>query len=545
MIPAPGPVIIGAGLAGLITALELSPTPCLLLTTGALTGDCASAWAQGGLAAAVGPDDSPAQHAADTIAAGAGLCHPDVVERITAAAPAAVERLQRIGARLDRAADGSLRLGLEAAHSRHRIVHAAGDGSGAELVRAAVAAVQRTASITVLEHTRAVRILTDPDHGGVVGVLVVDATGPRVITTDRVVLATGGLGGLFLHTTNPTGATGSGLALGMRAGAQARDLEMVQFHPTALDVGADPLPLVSEAVRGDGAILVRSNGQPLMADCLAPRDVVARAVWAAQQGGQPVFLDATSIGARFATRFPTITAACAQAGLDPAHQPLPIRAAAHYHMGGLVVDGQGRTTVPGLWAVGEVASTGLHGANRLASNSLLEAVVCAQWVAHSVQSAEPTPQKDQHRQLTASTHGSPRFAATGSPAAATSVAANAPSPVATRPVAHSEAALAADARAASAATMRQVRSVVSGAAGVLREQASLTRAVRQLQPLAADNDAALVGLMVCWSALHRTESRGAHTRSDYPGEQAATHTLVSMNSVLDDLAGADRSERSA
>ncbi len=544
MITAPGPVIIGAGLAGLVTALELAPTPCMLITAGALTGDCASAWAQGGLAAAVGPDDSPARHAVDTIAAGAGLCHPDVVERITAAGPAAVERLQRIGARLDRAPDGSLRLGLEAAHSRHRIVHAAGDGTGAELVRAAVAAAQRTASITVLEHTRALRILTDPEHGGVVGVFVADASGSRVIPTDQVVLATGGLGGLFLHTTNPTGATGSGLALGLRAGAQARDLEMVQFHPTALDVGADPLPLVSEAVRGDGAILVRANGQPLMADCLAPRDVVARAVWAAQQGGQRVFLDTTSIGSRFATRFPAITAACATAGLDPARQPLPIRAAAHYHMGGLVVDGQGRTTVPGLWAVGEVASTGLHGANRLASNSLLEAVVCAQWVAVSLQSAQRRrPEPGWEGRLTSAgainTSWSPTLpslaagsVAASSAAASSAVASSVPTPLETG-------------AQATTSAIRQVRSLVSGAAGVVREQASLTRAIRQLRPLAHDDDAALIALMVCWSALHRTESRGAHTRSDYPGEQPATHTLACLDGVLGELGGAQRRERSA
>ncbi|EWT07524.1 L-aspartate oxidase, partial [Intrasporangium chromatireducens Q5-1] len=404
------PVIVGAGLAGLVTALRLAPHPVIVLAAGRLGHGAASGWAQGGIAAALGDDDSAQLHAADTIAAGAGLCEPEVVARITAAAPAAVDYLAELGARFDRTPDGRYRLGLEGAHSRRRIVHAAGDGTGAEVLRAVVGAVRRTPSITVLEGTIATRLLVaDGRVAGVAAERAAWSPAPALLATpahaapgalasrsfqlrsERVILATGGSGQLWRHTTNPTGSRGQGLALAARAGAELRDLEMVQFHPTALDVGLDPMPLVSEAVRGAGALLVDATGAPLTDDPLAARDVVARAVWGELSRGGRVFLDARgALGSRFADAFPTVARACQAAGIDPATDLIPVRPAAHYQCGGVTVDRHGRTTVPGLWAVGEVASTGLHGANRLASNSLLEAVVCGGWVADDLANDLPS-----------------------------------------------------------------------------------------------------------------------------------------------------------
>src|SRR5262247_583557 len=378
------PIIVGAGLAGLLTALHLVPEPVIVLAKAPLALGAASAWAQGGIAAAVGADDDPALHAADTMAAGAGLCDASMVERITAAAPGAVDDLARRGVAFDRSADGRFKLGLEAAHGRRRIVHAGGDGTGREIMRALIASVQQTPSITVLDGVEARRLIMA--DGRLAGVLAQTRTGPLLLASSRVVIATGGL---YRHSTNPLGAIGQGLALAARAGAVLTDMEFVQFHPTALDVGLDPMPLVSEAVRGEGAILVDEAGERFVAGHgrgeLEPRDVVTRAVWGHIIGGHRVFLDARNpLGKHFAERFPLIGAHCNSAGINPATMPIPVRPAAHYHMGGIAVDKGGRTSIEGLWACGEAAATGLHGANRLASNSLLEAACCARWVAASV-----------------------------------------------------------------------------------------------------------------------------------------------------------------
>src|SRR5271165_1872600 len=386
------PVIVGGGIAGLMTALRLAPMPAVVLAKAPLQTEASSVWAQGGIAAALGPDDDPALHFADTLAAGDGLCDADVASRVTAAGPAAVQMLLQYGVRFDRDPAGTIRLGREAAHARRRIVHATGDGTGKEIMRALVAAVRQTPSITVLEDFQVRRLIIV--DGMVSGVLAASAFGPVLLPTSRVVLATGGIGGLFLHTTNPRGSFGQGLALAARAGAALVDLEFVQFHPTALDAGGHPLTLVSEAVRGEGATLIDETGTRFMSGVpgaeVAPRDVVARAVWRHLTDGHRVFLDATAaLGSRFAGHFPVIAAACAACGIDPATQPIPVRPAAHYHMGGIAVDWRGRSTLAGLWACGETAGTGLHGANRLASNSLLEAVVGAGWVADSVAAAPP------------------------------------------------------------------------------------------------------------------------------------------------------------
>jgi len=471
------PIIIGAGLAGLLTALHLAPEPVVVLAKEPLASGAASAWAQGGIAAAVGADDDPSLHAADTVAAGAGLCNVLMVERTTDAAPEAVADLVRWGVAFDRSADGRFKLGLEAAHGRRRIVHARGDGTGREILRALICSVRRAPSITVLEGVEARRLMMA--DGRPVGVLAQTKSGLLLLRSSRVVIATGGIGGLYRHTTNPLGAIGQGLALAARAGAVLRDMEFVQFHPTALDVGRDPMPLVSEAVRGDGAILVDEAGKRFMAGHsrgeLEPRDIVARAVRGHIAEGHCVFLDARkALGTHFAERFPIIGAHCHAAGIDPATTPIPVRPAAHYHMGGIGVDQAGRTSIEGLWACGEVAATGLHGANRLASNSLLEAACCARWVAASV---------------------------------AGTVTRNR---VALRPAAVPRETVDAG----------PVREIISRHAGVLRAGDGLRTAIEALQPLAFDDhsaaDPALVGLMIATAALLREESRGGHWRTDFP-----------------------------
>src|SRR2546423_2337637 len=390
------PVIVGGGIAGLMTALALAPQPVVLLSKAPLGFEASSVLAQGGIAACIGADDDASLHLTDTLAAGARLCDEAIAAAIVAAAPDAIERLARLGVAFDRDSSGNIVLGLEAAHSRRRIVHAGGDATGRDIIRALVRRVNETPSITVIEAIAARRLIVEDN--AVTGLLCQTERGPVLFATDRVVIATGGIGGLFLHSTNPAGSFGQGLALAARAGAVMGDLEFIQFHPTALDGSAYPLKLVSEAVRGEGAVLVDENGDRFMADVLGaeldPRDVVARAVWQHMAKGHRAFLDASNVtGLDFAKRFPAITALCRESGIDPATQPIPIRPAVHYHMGGILVDQAGRTSVDGLWACGEAACTGLHGANRLASNSLLEAAVCGGWVAQAILGTTFTPRR--------------------------------------------------------------------------------------------------------------------------------------------------------
>ncbi|MGO9135643.1 MAG: L-aspartate oxidase [Methylovirgula sp.] len=471
------PLIIGGGLAGLMTALQMAPEPVVLLSKTPLGIETSSALAQGGIAAAVGPDDNPELQIADTLAAGDGLCDRAAVERIIRGGPAAIEDLTRYGVRFDRDAQGKLLLGLEAAHSRKRIVHAGGDASGREIVRALVEAVRATPSITLIEGLAAKRLIVE--DGAVRGVLANGPCGPVLLPTSRVVIATGGVGGLYQHGTNPAGSFGQGLALAARAGAKLADVEFVQFHPTALDSTGFPLKLISEAVRGEGAVLIDEKGTRFVTGVpgaeLAPRDVVARAIWHHLQDGHHVYLDPRGIkGLDFAKRFPAITALCATAGVDPTREPIPIRPAAHYHMGGIMVDLDGKTSLDGLWACGEAACTGLHGANRLASNSLLEAAVCGKFVAESLKATPAREHALGEVEIGAPTRSDPT----------------------------------------------PVRPILSRAAGVLRERATLESAAAALYPLVTENgpasDAALVGLMIVVAALRREESRGGHARSDFP-----------------------------
>ena len=387
-----------------MTALALAPQPVLLLTSAPLGLESSSALAQGGIAASIGADDDASLHLEDTLAAGDGLCDEAVAAAILAAAPAAIEQLVRLGVVFDRDAGGNIALGLEAAHSRRRIVHAGGDATGRDIIRALARKVRETPSITVIEATTARRLVVEDN--AVTGVLGRYRPGAGVVChrprrdRDRRHRRSVSAG------TNPTGSFGQGLALAARAGAVMADIEFVQFHPTALDSGSFPLKLISEAVRGEGAILIDENGERFMADVpgaeLAPRDVVARAVWRHMAAGHRVFLDASNVrGSDFARRFPAITALCREAGIDPVTQPIPVRPAAHYHMGGIAVDMAGRTSIDGLWACGEAACTGLHGANRLASNSLLEAAVCGGWVAKDCRIWPPRPDQAARSQAAA------------------------------------------------------------------------------------------------------------------------------------------------
>jgi len=370
-------VVIGSGVAGMATALAAAPAPVRLLCRAPDGSGSASALAQGGIAAALGEGDSAAAHAHDTLEAGARHNDAAAVRWLCEAAPATVSWLAAQGVAFDRAADGRLQLGREGGHGARRIVHAGGDATGAALVRALRARVEAASHVQWRGGVDAEALLLR--DGRVAGVRVRDTRGRcEEIEAAAVVLATGGIGALYAHTSNPPGADGAGLALALAAGAVARDLEFMQFHPTALAVNGHGLPLLTEALRGAGARLLDAAGAPLMHGLhplgdLAPRDVVARRVWQArQQGG--AWLDATPVAGDWQARFPTVLAACLAHGLDPRREPLPITPVAHFHMGGVDTDLDGRSSLPGLYAVGEAACNGVHGANRLASNSLLEAV---------------------------------------------------------------------------------------------------------------------------------------------------------------------------
>jgi len=493
-------VVVGSGAAGLAAALRAREAGLrIIVVTKSSLSDSNTRWAQGGIAVALpcGPDsdDSPERHAADTITAGAGLCEPNAVAAILAGGPAAVTRLRRRGAVFDAAADGTLARGREGGHSEFRVLHAGGDATGAEVERALADTVRRERIPVLEQHLAAEVLLTG--SGAAAGLLVLAAGGrPGLVRAPAVLLATGGLGQLYQVTSNPAVATGDGLALALAAGAAAADVEFVQFHPTVLYSGSRPrgtAPLVTEALRGEGAVLVDATGAPVMAGVhpladLAPRDVVAAAItqrMAQAPGGvdDHVFLDATGLGPQtLRRRFPSVRAACLAAGIDPARQPIPVAPAAHYHCGGVLTGLDGRTSVPGLYAAGEVARTGLHGANRLASNSLLEGLVMGERAALAI-AARPA-----RRRLP-----EPRPASAPPPAA---------DPAALRRLMSRHAAIGRD---------------QTGLAGAL---AGLARPAQQAAAASrAGYEAAFLTLAaraVLAAAAERTESRGCHVRTDYP-----------------------------
>ncbi len=505
-------VVVGAGLAGLFTALKLSPLPVTVVSAAPLGEGASSVWAQGGIAAAVGEGDTTDKHATDTIRAGAGLVDDTVAKTIAGEAPDRIRDLLEFGVPFDRSLEGNFVLSREAAHSEKRVVRVSGDRAGAAIMQALIATVRKTPSIRLLEGYEAEDLIVE--DGRIAGIRMIRGvergTGKyELMPAAAVVFATGGIGGLYSVTTNPTYARGEALAIAARAGATIADAEFVQFHPTAMDVGRDPTPLASEALRGEGATLVNSDGKRFMADLhtdaeLAPRDIVTRGVFAEIAAGRGAFLDCRkTIGKDFAQKFPTVFGYCEEAGIDPTRDLIPIAPAAHYHMGGIATNLNGRTDVEGLWAVGEVACTGLHGANRLASNSLLEAVVIAARVAADI---------------------------TGLAEGADDLG-----PVAPRRI---EDGLTAD-RAARAEMLDDIRRTMSANVGVIRDRQGLRRAFNKFNAIErkAGSDLVLANMalaarLVTGAALIRRESRGAHFRSDHPElKPFARHSLVKLKGL--------------
>ncbi len=486
-------VIVGAGAAGLFSALSLAPKRVIILSKEPFGGVCASKWAQGGMAAAVDKKDTIVSHISDTIKAAAGTADTEVVNVLINEAPRYVKILEKYGVQFDRDNTGTFRLNREACHNHRRVLRAAaGDGFGHELMRALTEAVRKTPSIIFIEGITAERIIRSngSDKGAVQGVLGrrTKENKPVIFTAPAVILATGGIGDLYAKTTNPPGTAGRGIAIAARAGAQLSDLEFVQFHPTALDTNENPAPLATESLRGEGAHLLNGLGEKFMPKYhkmaeMAPRDVVSRAIFAQLQKSQKAFLDCRHINV---THFPAFLQTCARVGLDPKHDLVPVTLAAHYHMGGVATDLKGRTSVSGLWACGEVAATGLHGANRLASNSLMEVIVMSGRTAADIKNTGiSTPEKIQ-----INIEALPTL----------------PQTCVLQPEEDT------------------LRNIMTDIAGIVRHKHNMIKALRDIisieQKAEGVNsrlaDRALVSRMIIISALHRTESRGGHYRSDYP-----------------------------
>jgi L-aspartate oxidase len=484
-------LIVGAGLAGLYAALCLAPRKVTVLSPMPLGKGASSAWAQGGVAAAMDKNDTAAAHAKDTIAAGDGIVDPEVAKFVTEGAAFHILELADAGTPFDRAPDGGFVMSREAAHSFARVVRVKGDQAGYAIMKALIGAVQKTPTIEVIEGTTALRLLTR--DGAMTGVVVSEDGGiPYVIRASAYLLAAGGAGSLFARTTNPPSVRGLALGMAARAGAKIADAEFVQFHPTAIDLDKDPAPLATEALRGEGAILLNKNGERFMEKVhpdleLAPRDIVARAIFDQHQKGlRPVLDTRKAIGARIDSDFPAVSKACREAGIDPVMQSIPVVPAAHYHMGGVATDLQGKSSIDGLWVSGEASSTGLHGANRLASNGLLEALVyastCAKGIAEVIGTGKIPNPLDKFDNVAAS-------AAKPDPAAVT--------------------------------TLRQT---MSDKVGVIRDEPGLREALHTLAQLDADyggksdsfDNMLAAATVIAAAAYLRKESRGGHYRTDFP-----------------------------
>ncbi|HET9935074.1 MAG TPA: L-aspartate oxidase [Methyloceanibacter sp.] len=518
-----GVVIVGAGLAGLFTALKLAPLPVTVISAARFGEGASSLWAQGGIAAAVAEGDTAEAHAADTVAAGASIVDEKIALLMAREARERIEDLLFYGVPFDKDLKGRLALGREAAHGRSRILHVKGDTAGRAIMHALTEAVRKTPSITVMEGVAARDLLVR--EGRVAGIELARAGDPHghgfVLPAGAVLLATGGAGQLYSVTTNPREARGEGIAIAARAGAVIADAEFVQFHPTAINIGRDPAPLATEALRGEGALLINARGERFMRAVhddaeLAPRDIVARAVYREVTSGRGAFLDCRKLGAKLIEHFPTVVAASRAAGIDPAREPIPVAPAAHYHMGGILTDASGRSTVEGLWACGEVASTGAHGANRLASNSLLEAVVFGARVALDIASTSR--------------------------------------PSSLKTVEHEPRVSGAHERGDDA--VRTLRHAMTQGAGVIRDETSLKSAlaaIARLESSGGVGDPRLANMLtaarlIATAALVRQESRGAHFRSDFPLSDArlakrSFFTLEQAEAIARDAAEAGPSTR--
>ncbi len=521
---ADGALIVGAGLAGLFCALKLAPRPVTLIAAKPLGAGASSVWAQGGIAAAVGKDDSPHDHALDTEMAGAGLVDMGVAENVTGEAAARIADLANWGAPFDRDPNGGFILSREAAHSKSRVVRVAGDRAGAEIMRALIEKVVATPSIRIVEGITATDLACA--DGRVIGVYARKLgdryAEPLLVRARATVLAAGGLGGLFAVTTNPPGVRGHAMGMAARAGAVIGDAEFVQFHPTAILTARDPAPLATEALRGEGAILINDLGERFMPEVhkdaeLAPRDIVARANFRQIQAGRKVFLDTRqALGDEIVKRFPTVSEYCREAGIDPVNEPIPVTPAAHYHMGGVKVDEDGRSSLAGLWVCGEASCTGLHGANRLASNSLLEATVYAARIANDISGLEPV------RHPLAPFEGISWDETEGE---------------------------AVEERLRNLEPVQRLRRIMSDHVGVERDAEGLTTALRgiaELEDMAQGVTRSFLNMttsatLVAAAALKREESRGGHFRTDFPKTDDAhwhSHTEMVLDEALAIRAGA-------
>ncbi len=491
----PDVVIVGGGVAGLTTALNLAPRKVCIITKSTLGVNTSSMWAQGGIAAAVGINDSVKSHIEDTVATAKGLADENVIVKVVNEAKNIINDLESFGVNFDKNDDGSFDLGLEAAHSSNRIVRSKGDSSGIEIMRGLIEKVHDSNNITVLENVSIDSIMSENNTiHGVIGRLAQDNIPDNhvIIECSNVVLATGGLGGIFANTTNPRSSYGEGIALAAQAGAVLTDMEFIQFHPTGLDFGLDPTPLATEAIRGDGAYLVNQNEERFMLGVhpeneLAPRDLVAQNLFKQIEQGNSVFLDCRKVSSVFETKYPQVASYCQAAGLNPKKDLLPILPVAHYHIGGVKTDLEGKTSIEGLWCCGEVAATGIHGANRLASNSLLESMVFGRIVAKNINNI-PIKRVNKinpdfirmHKEKTKNRIRAKKY-------------------------------------------IWQLRSSMMRNIGIVRNHSSIVRGLhdilkieRESKGLSAKlNDMILVSKFIIIGAYLRKESRGCHLRSDY------------------------------
>ena len=515
----PDVVIVGGGVAGLTVALNLAPRKVCVITKSSLGVNTSSSWSQAGIAASIDKDDSNQQHLDDTLKTAKGLADETVVKKIVSESSNVIKDLESIGVQFDKNPDGSFNLGLEGAHSHKRIVGSKGDSSGIEIMRGLINEVKQSEHITILENVSIDSIMhEDNTIYGVIGRFT-NQNIPNnhvVIQSSHIVLATGGLGGIFANTTNPRSSYGEGIALAAQVGATLSDMEFVQFHPTGLDFGLDPTPLATEAIRGAGAHLVNQNNERFMLGVhpeveLAPRDIIAQNIFQQLDRGNSVFLDCrNNIGGNFESQFPQVHSYCLKAEIDPAKDLMPIIPVAHYHIGGVKTDLTGRTSVAGLWCCGEVAATGVHGANRLASNSLLEALVFGKIVAQEI-NKEPFKQQSDivsssfiktYKEKTRSKIRAKKF-------------------------------------------IWQLRSTMMRNLGIVRNQTSILKGLteiirieRESRGLSAKlNDMILVSKFIIVGAMKRVESRGCHLRYDYPNEDPnfLKHIDQSQASLEEDL----------